>query len=76
MDAFDQLNLVAEIAAALIGFIAVFLAIIGLGPRLMNVDGDLGRHLTLGNHILDSGTIPKNDIFSFSKTILELSFSK
>ena len=49
-------------------FIAVFLAIIGLGPRLMNVDGDLGRHLTLGNHILDSGTIPKNDIFSFSKT--------
>ena len=27
MDAFDQLNLVAEIAAALIGFIAVFLAL-------------------------------------------------
>ena len=48
-------------------FIAVFMAVIGLGPRLMNVDGDLGRHLTLGNHILDSRTIPKNDIFSFTK---------
>jgi len=23
-------------------FIAVFMAVIGLGPRLMNVDGDLG----------------------------------
>jgi len=48
-------------------FIAVFMAVIGLGPRLMNVDGDLGRHLTLGNYILDSKTIPINDIFSFSK---------
>ncbi len=48
-------------------FIAVFLAVIGLGPRLMNVDGDLGRHLTLGNYILDSRSIPRNDIFSFSK---------
>lgn len=48
-------------------FIAVFMAIIGLGPRLMNVDGDLGRHLTLGNYIIDSQTIPRNDIFSFSK---------
>jgi len=48
-------------------FIAVFMAIIGLGPRLMNVDGDLGRHLTLGNYIIESRTIPRNDIFSFSK---------
>ncbi len=48
-------------------FAAVFLAVIGLGPRLMNVDGDLGRHLTLGNYILDSRAIPTEDIFSFSK---------
>lgn len=49
-------------------FAAVFAAIIGLGPRLMNVDGDLGRHITLGNYILESGKIPREDIFSFTKT--------
>jgi hypothetical protein len=48
-------------------FIAIFLAAIGLGPRLMNMDGDLGRHLTLGNYILDSKHIPTRDIFSFTK---------
>ena len=34
-------------------FIAIFAAVIGLGPRMMNVDGDLGRHLTLGSYIID-----------------------
>lgn len=48
-------------------FIAVFLAVIGLGPRMMNIDGDLGRHLTLGNYILDSRQIPTEDVFSFTK---------
>ncbi len=48
-------------------FVAVFAAAIGLGPKMMNVDGDLGRHLTLGNLILEKGEIPTNDIFSFSK---------
>jgi len=49
-------------------FAAVFAAVIGLGPRLMNVDGDLGRHITLGNYVLESGKIPREDIFSFTKT--------
>lgn len=48
-------------------FAAIFAAVIGLGPRLMNVDGDLGRHITLGNYIVDQKTIPTSDIFSFSK---------
>jgi len=48
-------------------FIAIFTAAIGLGPRMMNVDGDLGRHITLGNYIIDSGDIPTEDIFSFTK---------
>jgi hypothetical protein len=48
-------------------FAAVFAAVIGLGPRLMNVDGDLGRHITLGNYVLESGKIPREDIFSFTK---------
>ena len=48
-------------------FLTFFVAVIALGPRLMNQDGDLGRHLTLGDHILDSGSIPTRDIFSFTK---------
>lgn len=48
-------------------FAAIFAAVIGLGPRLMNVDGDLGRHITLGEYILDSGSVPTRDLFSFTK---------
>ena len=48
-------------------FIAIFLALIGLGPRLMNIDGDLGRHITLGDYILSSRSIPTRDVFSFTK---------
>lgn len=49
-------------------FLAIFAAIIGMGPRLMNQDGDLGRHLTLGDQIIESRSIPTEDIFSFTKT--------
>ena len=45
-------------------FMALFVAVIGLGPRLLNVDGDLGRHLTIGGYILDSASIPTTDLFS------------
>jgi hypothetical protein len=38
LDAFDQLNLVAEIAAALIGFIAVFLALSKTDGRFSESD--------------------------------------
>ena len=38
MDAFDQLNLVAEISAALIGFIAVFLALSKSDGRFSEAD--------------------------------------
>ena len=43
---------------------ALFVAVIGLGPRLLNVDGDLGRHLTIGRYILQTLTIPTSDLFS------------
>jgi len=33
----------------------------------MNVDGDLGRHITLGNHIITSRSIPTRDVFSHTK---------
>ncbi|HEU0296351.1 MAG TPA: hypothetical protein VFR47_26680 [Anaerolineales bacterium] len=45
-------------------FIGVFFSILFGGPRLFNNDGDLGRHITIGNYILDTGTIPTHDIFS------------
>jgi hypothetical protein len=45
-------------------FIGVFFSIVFGGPRLFSNDGDLGRHITIGNYILDTGTIPTHDIFS------------
>ena len=48
-------------------FAAIFAATIALGPQMMNVDGDLGRHITLGDYILETRTIPTSDVFSFSK---------
>jgi hypothetical protein len=45
-------------------FIGVFFSVLFGGPRLFNNDGDLGRHITIGNYILDTGTIPTHDIFS------------
>ena len=47
-------------------FVALLAGVVGLGPRLLNVDGDLGRHLTIGGYILDSFSIPRRDLFSFS----------
>jgi hypothetical protein len=47
--------------------VAVFLSVIGLGPGLLNADGDLGRHLVLGNYILDNFHVPTRDLFSFTK---------
>ncbi len=37
------------------------------GMRMLNTDGDLGRHLTLGRTILASHEIPTQDILSFTK---------
>lgn len=53
-------------------FIALFVGVIALGPRLMNMDGDLGRHLTIGSYILDELTIPTRDIFSFTMNGMHL----
>lgn len=45
-------------------FIGVFFSIVFGGPRLFNNDGDLGRHITIGNYILETGMIPTSDLFS------------
>lgn len=49
-------------------WLGAFYGALGLGPRMMNVDGDLGRHLTIGRYIIDHGKIPLEDIFSHTMT--------
>lgn len=49
-------------------WISVFLAVIGMGPRMMNIDGDLGRHLTIGRYILAQRQVPLGDLFSHTMT--------
>jgi len=48
-------------------FIAVYLGVLLFAPRMLAVDGDLGRHLALGNFILYSGRVPLTDMFSFTR---------
>jgi hypothetical protein len=48
-------------------FIIVFVGALLTGPRMLNTDGDLGRHLTVGNYILDRHHIPTTNLFSFTK---------
>ncbi len=45
-------------------FISIFIGVLAYGPRLFNLDGDLGRHITIGNYILNTGIIPVKDVFS------------
>jgi hypothetical protein len=45
-------------------FIGVFFSVVFGGPKLFTNDGDLGRHITLGNYMLNTGSIPTRDIFS------------
>ena len=45
-------------------FIGVLFSMVFGGPKLFTNDGDLGRHITIGNYILDTGIIPTRDIFS------------
>lgn len=49
-------------------FLVIFVSVFVLGPRMMNIDGDLGRHLTIGSYILEHKQIPTADIFSHTKT--------
>ena len=46
-------------------FIAIFWGILASGPRILNFDGDLPRHILTGNVILQTHRVPTTDIFSF-----------
>lgn len=45
-------------------WISTFFGVLLSGPRMINADGDLGRHITIGNYILDNRIIPLRDVFS------------
>jgi hypothetical protein len=47
-------------------FVSVFFFSVFAGPNLFSNDGDLGRHITVGNYILKQGVIPTSNIFSFT----------
>ncbi|MBI5944337.1 MAG: hypothetical protein HY864_08215 [Chloroflexi bacterium] len=49
-------------------FIGILLAGVFYGNKLFNLDGDLGRHITIGNYIIEYKTIPVRDIFSHTLT--------
>ena len=49
-------------------FISILTAVILFGPRTFNIDGDLGRHITIGNYIIQNFSIPRIDIFSHTMT--------
>ncbi|HLO18656.1 MAG TPA: hypothetical protein VK206_27745 [Anaerolineales bacterium] len=48
--------------------IAVFWGILVSGPRILNFDGDLPRHILTGNLILQTQRVSTTDIFSFRTT--------
>lgn len=45
-------------------FVAVLFSALASGARMLSIDSDLGRHLTLGNYILDNRIVPTRDLFS------------
>jgi len=47
-------------------FFTVFTSILFLGPRMLSIDSDLGRHLTVGRYILNHHLIPTHDLFSYT----------
>ena len=48
-------------------FMIVLAGCMLLGQRMLNVDSDLGRHLALGTYMLETGTVPVNDLLSFTR---------
>ncbi len=46
-------------------FTAIFIGAVITGPRMLN--GDLGRHLTLGKYVVTTLNIPTTDMFSFTR---------
>jgi hypothetical protein len=48
-------------------FLGILFSVLFGGPKMFTNDGDLGRHITIGNYILETGTIPTRDVFSHTR---------
>ena len=48
-------------------FLGVLFSVLFGGPKMFTNDGDLGRHITIGNYILDTWMIPTHDVFSHTR---------
>ena len=46
-------------------FISIFLAVMLLGPIMLNMDGDLPRHLLTGKVILETKSVPRTEPFAY-----------
>jgi hypothetical protein len=46
-------------------FILLFLGALISGPKMLNIDGDLPRHLLMGKYVIETGTPPAQEIFSY-----------
>jgi hypothetical protein len=46
-------------------FISLFIAVLLLGQRMLNLDGDFPRHLLTGKYILENRTIPAVELFIY-----------
>jgi hypothetical protein len=51
-------------SVAVVVFVFVFWASLLFMPQMMNADGDLGRHITIGEVILETGEVPLDDRYS------------
>ncbi len=49
-------------------FLSIFFGTLLLGSRMLSIDSDLGRHLTVGEYILTERQIPTTDLFSHTKS--------
>ncbi|HSW51549.1 MAG TPA: hypothetical protein VLH09_15290, partial [Bryobacteraceae bacterium] len=52
----------------LLASLVAWLFVAGEGWKVLLADGDTGWHIRTGDYILQSGTIPSRDIFSFSRS--------
>jgi hypothetical protein len=48
-------------------FLSIFTAVLLLGPRMLNADGDLPHHLAVGKYVLQGHLPPIVDIFSYTR---------
>src|SRR6266540_5836107 len=46
-------------------FISLFVAVLLLGQRMLNLDGDFPRHLLTGKYIVENRTIPTVELFIY-----------